>query len=713
MVWNHTFIKKFVRLFISLLISITVTQKARAFTTNLIVGAATNPTIHLAVTDFKKLLAQATRDSVYVNASGTYDVVVELPTVIIVPIHFIKADTSVYADRSYAWKGDNSGNTYRLKLEAANQYALAAGLYGLLQEVLGFSFYHPRETLVPDLKTFPLEDGFTYHSTPRFDVTGFHLHTQHPLELTEALHNVNYPNGQELIREYIDWCARNRQNYFEFNLLEGINRKQWPAYAKQFVDYAHERGVMAGVDLSLHMIQQKAFQLYRFPFKSFRTKKNQIRRNVEMLCEAHWDAWDVEFSTTEFSKGNKKQKQKLQLFLLNELKRKNVKLMGREHVVKEEKMLSGKVKEDAAFDSLQTALDKQRTMLVHTVMFYTLTDTFAPVYGNHNLLHMQQLLRKNMAERETWYYPESAYWITFDNSVPLFLPSYLSARLSDILFCDTLNVKGHITFSSGWEWGYWLFDWSIANWSWKTTLNESEVTPDATQYARKVLSDDLYAAYFTAQQQLHDREVKAGNLIQYLDAQTVTDEMPGMFNLPLHPRPSWTYKWLRRKAPAEALDTIQLEIQSLASLYRQFDSLDQTLQKGNFSGKIFRELSDAFTINKQRALHRYNTLNYIIEKRRSKIKGEPCANCDSWMQQAVFVRNAAQQIVKSREVAYRYPVEELAHKHKSHTAYAYGYLYPVHELHFWKREEEQAVKNKWSPFFRSIWNVAKIVGIID
>lgn len=692
-----------------------LSKAASAFTVSIRVSAENlqNPVILLAVKDVRQLLATATADSVYINAGVPVNVVIDIPTVSIVKLHEVVSDTSVYADRSYKWEGSKTAEGFVLRVTAFNQYGVTCGLYGLLQDALGFSFCHPREMIVPKLKEWNLDDGFVYESNPRFDVTGFHIHTQHPLELTEALHDVNYPNGQQVIREYIDWCVRNRQNYFEFNLLEGIKRKHWPAYAKQFVDYGHDRGLLMGIDLSLHMIQQKTFQLYRFPFKSFRTKKNQITRNVEMLCKAAWDAWDVEFSTTEFSKGNKKKKQKLQLFLLGELKKRNVKLMGREHVVKEEKMLSGKVTEDAAFDSVQTALDRQRTMLVHTVMFYTLTDTFAPVYGNHNLLHMQQMLKKNLAERETWYYPESAYWITFDNSVPLFLPSYLSARLSDILFCDTLNVKGHITFSSGWEWGYWLFDWSIANWSWKTAVNGNVVLPSATQYAEKAMGNTGYAAYFSKQLQLHDEWVKNKNLIQYLDAQTITDEMPGMFNLPLHPRPDWTYKWLRRKASLNQLNVIQDDIQLLSEFYLRADSLDRTLSNVEVTGKLVKEFNDGFAINKQRSLHRYNTLNYIIEKRKSKISGNKCTVCDSWMQKAQFVRSAAQKIVADREASYRYPLAEIALRHKSHTAYGYGYLFPAHRLHFWEREEQQAVKNKWSPFYRSIWNVAKIIGLID
>ena len=75
---------------------------------------------------------------------------------------------------------------------------------------------------------------------------GFHLHTQHPLELTQPLLDVECEKGLSEVKEYIDWLARNGQNYFEFNLLEGIDHSEWPQYAREFVDYAHKRGILAG-----------------------------------------------------------------------------------------------------------------------------------------------------------------------------------------------------------------------------------------------------------------------------------------------------------------------------------------------------------------------------------------------------------------------------------------------------------------------------------
>lgn len=61
---------------------------------------------------------------------------------------------------------------------------------------------------------------------------------------------------------------------------------------KSIVDYAHERGVICGADMSFHMIQQRAFQLYKkFP-KSFRKKETQILNNIAQLMQINWDVWN-------------------------------------------------------------------------------------------------------------------------------------------------------------------------------------------------------------------------------------------------------------------------------------------------------------------------------------------------------------------------------------------------------------------------------------
>lgn len=620
-----------------------------------------------------------------------------------------------YPLQEYSWTSADSNNAIILTLHVQTFNAISFGLYGLLQEKLGFQFYHPRETLVPHFNAWPLPPDFYWSATPRFHKMGFHLHTQHPIELTEDLMNPSSEEARSRIREYIDWLARNQQNYFEYNLLESVDLKRWVSAIQPIVEYGRQRGILMGLDISLHMIQQKAFQLYKSFPNSFRSKKKQMDRNLETLCEVDWDVFDVEFSTTEFSKGNERKKKNLQLYLTGKLAREYlVKPMGRMHVVKKEAMLdSGETfshltKEDSL-------LDTERGILIHTVMFYSLTDEKAPVYQNENLKHMLDALLKEQQQRETWYYPESAYWITFDNSVPMFLLPYLTARLVDILMCDSLNVTGHVTFSSGWEWGYWLFDWSIARWSWKYEEGGIELKPAPTQFIATLFNSKEVNRFFNQALRLQAHYIKDAELIRYLTAQTVTDEMPGTFNLQLHPRPDKPYKWMLKKADSGFIEkTHRAVIQPLFEFADSTKSLVESLHKISFPDslrqKIFSELTDGIQITGLRAQFRNNILTTILDlkEKEAKFKKENCS-----LHLAENARMTALEIVKRRESGYRYPVELLTARRYSHTSYNFGYLYPVHDLHFWQREEMQIKKDKWGPLFLSIWNIPRIIGLAN
>ena len=151
--------------------------------------------------------------------------------------------TVYYPNHGYSWSG-----TYpNYALEAQSVQGLTFGIYGLLDEVLGFRFIHPKQTIAPEEVTWP--KTLKYSSSPRFSKHGFHLHTQHPLELTEQLHNPDFPNAWQDVKEYIDWLVRNRQNYWEWCLLRTVDMEKWQPHAKRMVDYSHKRGIMAGGEI--------------------------------------------------------------------------------------------------------------------------------------------------------------------------------------------------------------------------------------------------------------------------------------------------------------------------------------------------------------------------------------------------------------------------------------------------------------------------------
>lgn len=685
-----------------------------------------HPLAQKSINDFVILLKKACQCDVKVN-DRSQEILIILPSIdatVKKPSPFAK-DLNYpylyYPPHDYTWISKRIENQIQLELQCTTYEGLSNGIYGLLQEQLWFAFYHPKQTIIPKLDFWPISENFKWEAKARFDKKGFHLHTMHPLELTEPLLNPDCPQGIEQVKEYIDWLVRNQQNYFEFNLLETEDLNRWVNYIKPAIDYAHSRGVLVGLDLSLHMTQQKAFMLYKnFPV-SLQKAQKQIADNLKTIFQVDWDLIAMEASTTEFTSGNVSKIQELQLFVTDLVVNKyNSKLAGRKHVVKSDKMLGKKV-ETAGLTDTQSELDAHRGVFIHTVMFYGLTDKKAPVYENENLLHLLDILKTEQQQRETWYYPESAYWITFDNSVPMLLLPYLQARLDDILLMDSLNVSGHLTFSSGWEWGYWMVDWSIARWSWVHRYNGQEIRPKATQFLGNLFQNQEIASHLNTLAFLQQKYIKDKELIRYLVAQTVTDEMPKPLNLEFHPRPLQSYKWLRKKANKDDISIIKknvieplLEFVNLNySILQELSTEDYEL--GADKKAILKELTTAFLVTNLRAKHKAHSLSYLLDKRQKELDKKYFELSEDNLSIAQQTREKALLLVEEQEQNYRYPLELIARKIKGggQTAYDFGYLYPVHNLHFWQREEEQINKDKYGPFFKSIWDIPRILGIVD
>lgn len=636
-----------------------------------------------------------------------------------------------YPDHDHLWSSSERDGHIILTLSTRSHHGISFGLYGLLQEKLGILFVHPKQTIIPNYNEWPLPSTFKWESKARFDKKGFHLHTMHPTELTEQLLDESRPNALEDIIEYLDWLVRNRQNYFEFNLLEGIDHKKWPAHAKAFVDYGHSRGLIMGVDVSLHMVQQKAYMLYQNWPANWRKKEKQIEKNLAWLFQADWDLVNMEFSTTEFSEGNPTKKEKMRLFINDLITNKyGAKLMGREHVVQKQEMMTGKDKHNEyVMTEAEKELDSHRGILIHTVMFYTATEEKAPVYQNKNLKHMMDKLHHEQKVRETWYYPESAYWITFDISEPMFHLPYLSARLNDIDTMEAHGVPGHITFSSGWEWGYWSIDWSIARWSWSNydyvdgEPERQEFTP--TDAMKSIFNDKPVVDMFNEQLDIQQEYLKDKDLMRYMAAAGPTDEIAGKISLEFQPRPQWRYRYMRKKADRSIIDQVRKEGVNLLNEYADASLSNIAKHKADVNGYLqsttdtlkqllLTELVAGLQITAMRAEHRALTLDFLLDKRIAKLDGTAKNDSIYKLALAYDLRQDGLQLVKSVEQHhYRYPIELIARKRKGQTAYHFGYLYLASYLHFWAREECQVKNDKYGPFYRLVWNIPRIVGIIN
>ncbi len=573
-------------------------------------------------------------------------------------------------------------------IESVDTAGWQYGLWTLLREGYGLSFPHPRIG-VRRART-PAFD--TLVGTPRFRWRGFHLHTQHPLELTEALHNPDYPDGLTLIYEYIRWLSRNGQNYFEFCLLRTVDFRRWVPYFRRVVSYAQERGVRVGVDLSLRMQQQYAYQL--LPRYELRGLIERLRWRLDSLAATGVYALNVELTSAEFvgrSWGS------LLDTLAEEADRRGLRLLTRQHVVPPEAYARG------SFQVSQ--LPPTYTLAVHSVMCYGLWDTLVPVYRCRDFSHLRQSLVVEGQRRPVWYYPESAYWVTFDNSVPVWLLSYLRSRWEDM--DETAGLaEGHLTFSSGWDVGYWLFDWRIAAWSWRyETERGREPAYPADGFVRLFGGDSLVWARLI---RFQDSLLVGRDLLSYITPTTPIDELGWRWLPPFQPRfphPPWKL-WRRPRAYRPRYEEVLAGWRAALREWPPFppcEGCDSALRR------LHSELSTAWGITRERVAFRYWYLEALLAPdqahRRAAVRNMEVSY------------EMARRMVAMLPIRYPETVERCmcragrrGCKHP-HPSYRFGYLYPALSLHFWKREIGQAKHGRWSPFYMNLWNIPRITGL--
>lgn len=604
-----------------------------------------------------------------------------------------------YPVQFYMWKAEPSKEGSALILTSPGEMGLVFGLYGLLQEKLGFRFYHPKDTYIPQYSAWPLPENFTFEGQPRFDKRGFHLHTMHPMELTEQLHGSMDGTALDDVKEYIDWLVRNGQNVMQFWLLRTVDRDTWPDYARRYVEYAKERGVLTGVVVSLSTLQQKAFQMINLlrPHKSF---KHQIDENLAWLMQVPFDFVSIDFTMGEYLPDLSVLLPWQKKYLIDQIKnRYGVYVMENTHVIKRK----------------ESNTPESTGKIIHSVMFYSLSDKSAPVYGNKNQRFMFDMMKKDKQERETWYWPESSYWVTFDTSVPLFLLPYLKSRYDDIMLISKEGIDGHVTFTSGWEWGYWMIDYSIARWTWKFSDSGHE-EPSSPMSVLDGLFDKADRPLFEKAMEIQEKYLKDEKLISLLSAKTPFEELPWPFNRSF--QPTFGYSMVRASIPyigRKDREKIDESAKLLESFYTELSDVISELEKrttftGDVRDKLRRELLNALEITALRAKHRHFTL-LAAAYRNYNLKDSSKFYVDSLLKKAEQTRLQAMQIVRSMEREYRYPVALIARRMHGHTAYDFGYLYPVSDLFFWQREEKQVARTRFDAFYMNLWDFWDTLGL--
>jgi len=588
---------------------------------------------------------------------------------------------------------------WKIEISGSTQQNIAYGLYSFLQDVAGFRFVHPEQTIIPSSISL---DNTNYNKFPNFANRGFHLHTLHPIELTEYLHAPWKTGAMEKIDNYFKWLVRNGQNVFQFYLLRSVNLKKWSEYAPEIVKKAHSYGLNVGLMTSFSMIQQNAFQFVTL-FKN--NHKRQIDEKLAMLFNSDWDFVTIDTTLGEFLPDLKNTHWQEIQYLINKIEKDySTKVFLSTHVIKDEKRI--------LYDGDTNVMSGDTGILIHTVMCYALTDDYAPAYENKNFQFMYNKLMRYSKERDVWFWPESSYWVTFDNSVPNLFLSYLSSRWNDIALLKNKEIAGHLTFSSGWEWGYWLIDWAVARWSWSDDVTLVKSENSIGNIFGFLFGDTRIALLFEKAFEIQENFLIEKKLLEYLPAAAPFSELPPPFNRGFQPRPELTIKKIHGMNKKEAPNVfnnnklIALNLFSNSTL-NTIHLIDKEIDKmacGDLRN-LADELNNALKMTALRAKFKYLLLTASAYKSFGNIKKY---NVET--DQMLSVYQHALELAKEQKRYYRYD-KYISDRFDSFTSYDFGYLYPVSELFFWKREMEQLKQERFDAFFMSIWDFENILGL--
>mmetsp|Transcript_86070 Transcript_86070/g.242342 ORF Transcript_86070/g.242342 Transcript_86070/m.242342 type:complete len:783 (-) Transcript_86070:2-2350(-) len=365
--------------------------------------------------------------------------------------------------------------------------SLLASLYGLyaLAQSAGYAFLHPlyvvRPTGVPDW-CHTLSACGRGVSTPAGveAVRGTHLHTQHPIELADLLNGVGpspggrgpsedeaaWASGLPMWTQYLQWLVANKQNLVEWALLEwgptdGFSTS--PVRKRRLTELvvrAQEWGLSVSIDAPVNLQQQHAFRLQ--VGEAGEGPLGPVKARLDWLCDLGLDMISTEIGSTEFSHANASETVALLNATVEYLAAKGKQLVVKNHASTNQYATGYKdplePSKELNFNYITYYADKRVVSAPHTVQMYSLSDPLVGSYGRRNFSDIFAMMK--LLDREgkpQVFFPETAYWVDFDNSVPLFLPLYATDRLRDL---QTLSREvpraGHLNFESGWAFGYWI-----------------------------------------------------------------------------------------------------------------------------------------------------------------------------------------------------------------------------------------------------------------
>ncbi len=625
--------------------------------------------------------------------------------------------------RFFAAWGNARGSARGAKL--GNGFAA----YALLER-LGFEFLHPLAPKVP--QSLRALDAFTVEEKPALELRGIHLHTMHPIELTHVLNGWG-PGGPadaegfaRLTGEwtlYLEWLLANRQNTVEWVLLEA---DAWLTFSRS--DERRERlallnamadkwGVTTLVSAGLRLRQQHGFRLIPAGGDA-QAQHEQLRASVDWLAAAGFDGVSTEAGTSEFTH----EAAELMLGTMDELTRYTHDRYGMPAFIKVHastgQNVAGYVDPvtggELNVNFLPYYADARLAVLPHTVQHYGLDDP-APTYGNSDFTSMLRFARAASGQRPVIWYPETAYWVSFDIDVPLFLPVYAERRVHDLRLMAEAGVAldGQMLFSSGWEWGYWLNDVVAARAAWNAHV---DALSDADAFARILAevfpgsSEALVNALVGIATHEHEllilgrhgarspTSVVRRNGQAYLQGFEAFDDVADLaadmgIAARLRTQPD-KLGLVELRNPLHAAPTVDEIDDLLRAMERTFAMDAAALETIATDDPRAAELAAAMRMTALRAEQVHSLYAFADGRGRAHL-----TNARRVLDQALALAGAH---------VYRADAERLAGWGPNPTAYRFGYLWTARTLYYWFRDEAKADVAPVSPCYLNILDFLEI-----
>ncbi len=597
-----------------------------------------------------------------------------------------RAAAGFTAPTGYAIVRQDPPSGARVIVTANDSANLAFGAYALLEE-LGARFFHPKDELVPVLSSPRVPPGLNVQRATTFATRGIQLHTLHPIEY---MHTFQEPSDEHLAdaKRFVDWLVKTGQNYFQWAELATVDFASWIPYAQSIVTYAHSRGVRVGA-----MVQVwggASLQNNYVLVTNANAWQSQMDAALDKIMVVGWDA--VALALGEFISADPQTVIDWLNHAVDHVTTvsPSTRVDVQNHVGNYPNLYVQYQGQTVYYYHLPQFADPRLGQMVHTLSLFDVYRDWATY--KHADFHLQHdYMLAEVPTRRVGYFPESAYWISADIDVPLFLPEFLQARWNDVHgLTEEIAQKGlppletHLMFSSGHEWNYWLTDYLTAKMLWEP---EKPLSYFISHYADAFGScgSDIGSAVssFT---DLQTHYLFDERLLPYVQGENATVDEGYLLGYETHPKRVAFEAVLAMSAGDRSTfaTSVVSELEAFAAASISIESAIAARCRGMDAGAapFCAELWDGVEVTRLRASQSAALYRSILDRAAG---GDGKAD----LSRAQSFTSLAGKVVARREPHYRFPLHDLVDAYPNVTAYAFGYLRTAHTLCYWTRQEMQ------------------------